>query len=140
LIADVPIQRQESPSFLRGKIMAAVRREGMAPAPRSFRHVWLTGIAAAVLLLVALSIRFLPNLENSTDADVLVGQNLVDPAEAFAPVLTLANREKLMAFSRSLDEPLEKELQFVVSDARAAMQTLANNFIPEQMIAQSRLP
>ena len=39
----------------------------------------------------------------------------------------------------NLDQPLEAELQFVMNDARSAIETLANNFLPGQMIAQSGL-
>jgi hypothetical protein len=41
-------------------------------------------------------------------------------------------QEQFQALATRVDEPLEKELQHVISDTRLAIQFVASNFLPEQ--------
>lgn len=127
---------EESSPFLRAKIMAAVRREESSPSRPSLRLSWVVCGAAALILVSVASLQFLQNFNSQSGTSVVVAENLIDPEGPLAPVLTLANRDKLFELSRNLDQPLEAELQFVVSDAKAAIQTLAYNFLPEQVVIQ----
>lgn len=137
LLESAPGPIEESSPFLRGKIMAAVRREEPSPVRPSLRLSWVAGVASVLVLVSVLSFQFLQNFKNQSGTSGLVTENLIDPEGPLAPVLTLANREKLYELSRNLDQPLEAELQFVVSDARAVFQTLAYNFLPEQVAVQA---
>ena len=131
LVESASDPREETSPFLRAKIMAAVRREEPSPLRPSLRLSWAAGVAVALVLVSVLSIQVLQNFKNTSGTSDVARRNLVDPDGPLAPVLTLASREKLFELSRNLDQPLEAELQFVVSDARAAIQTLAYNFLPE---------
>jgi hypothetical protein len=52
-------------------------------------------------------------------------------------VIRLPNSQKLLELSQRLDQPLETEMAFVVNDAKSALQSLAQNFLPDQLIAAS---
>jgi hypothetical protein len=58
------------------------------------------------------------------------------PAPAIADDLNIVlpniTSEQVQALSLKLDQPLEKELEYVISDARQAIQFVASNFLPEK--------
>jgi hypothetical protein len=129
----------EASPFLHSRIMAAVRRAEPEPSRVSFRPAWFAGVAASVLIVGALSLRLLPELGGQLKPTAPLAQSVVEQARPLVPVLSLANGEKLLEMSRNFDQPLEAEIQFVMNDARSAIETLANSFLPGQMIAQSGL-
>jgi anti-sigma factor RsiW len=133
------LSEREAPPFLHSRIMSAVRRAEPEPVRVSFRPAWVAGIAASVLLVGALSLRLLPEPGERHEPTAELAQSSVEQGRSLAPVLSMVNGEKLLEMSRNLDQPLEAELQFVMNDARSAIETLANNFLPGQMIAQSGL-
>jgi hypothetical protein len=52
------------------------------------------------------------------------------PAE-LAELIPPHSPAKVLAWTEKLDQPLENEIQFVVSDAKTALLSLTANFLPE---------
>jgi len=130
LVAEAELHRTTPSPFLHGKIMAALKRRPSAqqsqrksPAP-----IWAT--ASVILLLGLLSIPLLHNPKHSP------GQGPSSQAKSHAPS-PLANQasdsagRNLLEWSKALDQPLESEMQSVMSDAKTAIHLLAQNFLPE---------
>ena len=125
--------RQEAPSFrvppspfLAGKIVASAGRAELAREPgRSSRLLAWSGATALVTLVLS---------------SLVMWQRSVPLAPAPAPAVPVSlpglgfavpDGEQLLKMSEALDRPLDGEMQLVVSDARMAVQALAQNFLPK---------
>ena len=131
-------QESFTPSpFLRGRIVAAVRRAAIAepdvaPGPQ---FSWMGGLALTALaaaLVVMGVIQQRPNPEPSSD-------KLLTSVIHFSggQVLEETTGQTLEEWSVALNQPLESEIQFVMNDARTAIDSLAASFIPESLLASS---
>ncbi len=128
-----PSRLREAPPFLRGKIMARLDGEGVAPVSRPPVRVSLWSTVAASLLLalglvVALTHRPAGSLEKGIATPI---PPVVSPAAEAIGEIRLPDREAIQAWSKQWDQPLEKELQAILSDAQNAVHLLAQNFLPE---------
>lgn len=121
--------------FLRGKIVAAVRRAAesgpdVTPAPR---FAWSGGLAFSALAAVAILFGIIWNQPAPSPR----------PSELLTKVIQLSGDQVLEettgqnfeAWSVTLNQPLESELEFVMNDARSAIDSLAASFIPESLFA-----
>ncbi len=126
--------RQEAPAFrvrpspfLAGKIVAGTRRAELGyESGRRFRLLsW--GGAAALAALGVLS-------------GVVMWQRPIPLAPTPAPTVRVSlpgldfaipGGEQLLRMSEALDRPLDGEMQLVMSDARMAVQALAQSFLPK---------
>jgi len=54
-------------------------------------------------------------------------------ATELSTLIRVPSEVKLTNWSQTLNQPLETELELVVSDARTALTYLADNFLPEQL-------
>jgi hypothetical protein len=123
----------KSPSpFLRGKIMTSLDRprEEAAPAHHVLRLGWVTA-----LLVIGLAWFTLSSLRTVQHSNRQGGQPAplslqTAPEPRHIPPLTGRN---IFEWSKALDEPLEAEMNSVVSDARTAIQLLAQNFLPDSL-------
>lgn len=131
-------QESFTPSpFLRGRIVAAVRH---AAAPASDvgagpQFSWLGGLALTVLaatLVVVGVIQQRPDPQPSSN-------KLLTSVIHFSgdQVLEETTGQTFGEWSVALNQPLESELQFVMNDARIAIDSLAASFIPESLLAGS---
>jgi hypothetical protein len=135
LKAEAPAHLTEPPPFLQNRILAALRQEPQSTAPHVFGIFRLgTALIPAVAILVVLGYWM-------HDTDTL---NPSQTAEVSSP--TAVQAEKLLAQSDpghlldlagKLDQPLQSELNSVVSDAKTALQSLTENFVPSQFLAQN---
>src|SRR6185295_13021631 len=118
LSASAEGERRPSPAFLHGKIMSAVRaaEPGEAPPVRG-RLAW--AVAVACLLFAGL---------------VWLRRPAAPVPNAGGPT-ELALNVSLPAAARvdqwPLDRALEQETQFVIADAKAAIDSLKNSFLPD---------
>jgi hypothetical protein len=129
----------EPSPFLRGRIMAEISRTApSAEATGSIRPGrWAWGSAAAVFAVaVSLWLVWPPRPDPvaalpvpATPPAALVGV----PALVSSPMQWL-ERVEIQTVSRQLDEPLERELNLVVEDARNAVRVLAKNFVPDSLL------
>ena len=139
LRAEVPRRLQNQPSpYLRPSVMAAVRQTPAESAPKSLLLIW--GPAAALLALVA-GLGVLTRTPASSrpqrpaSADVTA-----DLAEWLGHAERMPNGQTLLRWSQDFDRPLQTELESVVGDAKSAMQLLAVNFLPEQLVVRVAEP
>lgn len=71
------------------------------------------------------------NAANESDASIAaVGSASAEESVSF-PMPRITS-EQLHALTTRLDQPLEKELENVISDTRLAIQFVASNFLPEK--------
>jgi hypothetical protein len=121
----------KSPSpFLHAKIMAALDRhpQSAAPSRQFLAPVWATALVIAALGLFSIYVMRdaqQPSGRSSHSANSPVPRV---PPENPVPMVTGQN---LLNWTTKLDQPLESEMQSVVADAKAAIQLLAQNFLPE---------
>ena len=127
---------QPSP-FLRGKIVAAVRRAAESesePTPKP-RLAWASGLTLSVVAAVAIAIPL--GLREPTppprSAELISKVIQLSGDEA----LEEATGQNLEGWTMTLNQPLESEIEYVMSDARSAIDSLAASFIPESLFAAS---
>ncbi|MCS1412018.1 MAG: hypothetical protein M2R45_05221 [Verrucomicrobia subdivision 3 bacterium] len=123
--------------FLQGKIVAAVRRAA-EPGPEiapSGRLAWPGGFALTVVaaaLIVAGIIWKQPNPQPQTS--ILLTEVIRLSGDKVLKETTGQNFE---AWSVTINQPLESEIQFVMNDARSAIDSLAASFLPEQFLTSN---
>jgi hypothetical protein len=90
--------------------------------------VWATALVIAALGLF--SIYVMRDAQQPTGRSSHSANSPVPrvPPENPVPMVTGQN---LLNWTTKLDQPLESEMQSVVADAKAAIQLLAQNFLPE---------
>lgn len=112
--------------------MAAIERRGTSPAVSvPVARGWIRYAAAcgmlAVLVAIGMALYFSAFSPNSPPPSLEKEVRIPElPEPARQPVGHL-----LSELGRSLDQPLEKELEFAISDATNALVSLKNSFIPE---------
>jgi len=136
LMAGAARRYQSHAPFLHAKIMATLRRGANTAesAPGFLRPIW-----AAALVIVALGLFSAALIRHSLESDNQVAvtrptgpsPTLPTPLPIFNTNATQLASRNLSEWSRALDEPLETEMQSVVIDAKAALQLLAQNFLPD---------
>jgi len=125
--------RLKSSPWLERRIIAELRQkpEGAGMTPRRFPSGWHIAATAACLLLGAFVW-----LQNRPVPDQPVAQSHPGSdasATELASLFELPKRANLSELSRKLNWPLETEMQLVVTDAKTAMNYLADSFLPEPL-------
>jgi len=133
LVAGAESSRLQSSPWLERRIIAELRQkpEGAGMAALRFPSGWPIAATAACLLLGA----FLW-LHNRPVPDQPVAQSHPGSdasAADLALLFELPNGADLSELSRKLNWPLETEMQLVVTDAKTAMNYLADSFLPEPL-------
>jgi hypothetical protein len=134
LAAGAGAHRQPPSPFLHAKIMASLDRP--AETARTHRNdpapIWAAAVIIGVLGIFGIS--FVQHLQRpSPDGQPKERSGtLPQPViQKFAQDLSAFNGRNVFEWSKTLDQPLEIEMQSVVSDAKTALQLLAQNFLPE---------
>ena len=70
------------------------------------------------------------NTANESNASITAVESV--SAESISFPMPKITSEQLQALTTRLDQPLEKELENVISDTRLAIQFVASNFLPEK--------
>ncbi len=134
LKACVQRERAHPSPYLHSKIMANVRAQRNGDTePARGRLVWAMTLGTACLLAAATFwLRQPPAPSHAMEASA-------PPAE---PVLNvqLPNAAQVAKWTKTLDAPLENETQLVLNDAKVAIRTLAQSFLPEDLAASSAEP
>jgi len=125
--------RLQSSPWLEHRIIAELRQEpeGAGMAARRFPSGWRIAATAACLLLGA----FLW-LQNRPVPDLPVAQTHLGSdtsATDLASLFELPKGTDFSELSRKLNWPLETEMLLVVTDAKTAMNYLADSFLPEPL-------
>src|ERR1043166_1859290 len=131
LVADAEKQSHSPSPWLRGRIMASLDGPMQdAPAPRFAQPAW-----AAAMILVALGLLSLYTLRSPQPSAAPSAPHLsANPSPGTGQVSTVAQPSPtpaVLEWSKVLEQPLETEMKSVVSDAKSAIQLLAQNFLPE---------
>ena len=133
LVAGAESCRLPSSPWLERRIIAELRQEpeGAGMAARRFPSGWPIAATAACLLLGAFlwlqqgPVPHPPVAQSRPGADA--------SAAELASLFELPKRADLSELSRKLNWPLETEMQLVVTDAKTAMNYLADSVLPEPL-------
>ncbi len=131
LQGEVKLQK-EVPPFLHARIVARLGAETLQPQEIGSWLPWASAISLATLVVLAVFIWHRPS--NPRPASVIALVEQTELQEVSLP-LRLPNSSMLAEFSRNWDQPLETEMKSVVHDARAAVNLLAFNFLPDTLLA-----
>jgi hypothetical protein len=128
LRAERPIQK--APDALIDRVMANLPSEAAPTAPRAVAIWPRFALGFASIALIALvSVRSLQQRPEEIAAE----QTAPAPAtKALQIALPKVETAQLQELTLQLDQPLEKELQNVISDTRQAIQFVASSFLPEK--------
>lgn len=126
-------QRTEFPPFLHSRIVFRLATERPKATGRVPGFHWLRAalIPAFGVLVIAAYLGWKPHRH-----DALPPQGVSSVAEA-NPSIPPSDPDRLLAWTGKLDWPLANELDSVVSDAKSAMRSIGENFLPSQFLAQS---
>ena len=121
-----------TPRFLHGKIMAALARDAdcRTSEGKSFPIFRWFALPAAGVLLVVLSWRW-HAASPSTFSPAQVDGRATVLIEPGASANDSHAGEKLLAWCKNLNQPLETELYLVASDAQTALSSLGEKFLPQ---------
>ena len=130
LAAGAEAERLPASPFLHGRIMASLDRSpGMTgDNGKVGRPGWAVALGAMCLLLLGVFVIWHQPSPQSPGIHRTVGAS-----STTAPPLTvrLPPVPQLREWTEKLDEPLETEMQLVVSDARTAMNCLVESLLPD---------
>jgi hypothetical protein len=126
--------RRRSPSpFLHARIMSSVADSQSVSAervPMPGRLGWAVALVMACILGTGiLWLRHRPSPDGSVAP--LASRSAPVSHEPLLPVKLDALQ--LRQWTTKLDEPLENEMKYVVNDAKTAMNSLADNFLPDKL-------
>jgi hypothetical protein len=131
LRADAEAGLPEFPPVLHARILFALRTKRAQRAQRvpGFRWIEAALIPALGVLAIAAYCVWKP-AGNHQSPPALTAPSA--GASAWRPLIPQSDPSQLLAWTGKLDQPLQSELDFVVSDAKTALQSLAENFLPSR--------
>lgn len=128
--------RQAAPPFLAARVVNAVRADDSSRGrqPRlGLRRLAVGFSVAGLLALLTLMLGPWRTREAMHLASATNATTIAPPFQRGANLpFRLPDSASLMAYGARLDEPLEREWQYMVADAQAAARSLAANFIPDR--------
>ena len=126
LIAAAPAQQRDCPPWLHAKIMARVETESREAQHPTTGVSWIRAmlIPALGVLLVAAYWTWDRQPQPSSHTVSLSPVQLQQ-------ILSKPDPAQVLAWTEKLDQPLQSEIHFVVSDAKLALRSLRANFLPE---------
>lgn len=127
LVRDKERERCLPPRFLHGKIMSAVRAQESMESRSAFQRLTWQVVASVVCLLLLAGIFWMPR---PTKPNESVPRAALGQVELSFNV-TLPTAAQMDQWAKTLDEPLETEMQLVINDARVAIHSLKNSFVTE---------
>lgn len=130
LVDDSERHRRSASPFLHAKIMARLNRHPVAAAPRLELRLSAWSVAALVIAVVFAGVVWKQNMPSFDQP--IARRQAERTAEELSALIRLPGEVQLPDWSRKLDQPLEAELQLVVTDAKTAITFLADSFLPEQ--------
>lgn len=111
------------------RVMRRIEREENPVAERNSRFGLAFALALAVVAAIA-AISLNPSNDLAQfDAGSAATSVQPEPLTLSIPQIT---PEQVQALTVKLDQPLEKELEYVISDTRQAIQFVAANFLPKK--------
>lgn len=124
----------EPSPFLHARIMSSIKNADQEAQPK--RHCWLpsgwaAGMAAACALALVFTLMY-QRVETSR-ARRANASHPVPPPLDLALNVKLPDGNEVRQWAGRLDEPLETEQKLVISDAKTALNALANNFLPPKV-------
>jgi hypothetical protein len=126
--------------FLRSLVLDALSSgERIQPSANASRPLWPRLAVGLLAMAIGITLLVLNRNGGPAPAEVLVSapppsRQQVAVAPPVLPDFPSVDTEKLREWSLALDQPLENEMQLVVSDARMAIQYLAHTFLPERAL------
>jgi hypothetical protein len=125
---------QTIPAFLHTRIMAGLEN---APEPGLAAGWGRSWVRPALVFGLALSLGAVLWVWRSTRQETTTPKLALSHPTAPGPLALAPAPAQLIAWSEKLDQPLQQEMDSVVHDARTALTSLGNNFLPSSLPAQA---
>lgn len=124
----------EPSPFLHARIISSIENDGRESQGK--RHWlpagWAAGIAAACALALVFSLMRQP-LKTSLPSVANTSRSAAPAALDLALNVKFPDGNQVRQWAGKVDEPLETEQKLVISDARTALNALADNFLPPKV-------
>lgn len=121
----------QAPESLTDRIMANLPAESHSPPQPAFSFWPRFSLGLATLcLLAAVSFHFMR--QNPELPSLAQPVEMAAPSEPLNIAFPQLQAVPIESLSMHLDQPLERELQNVISDTRLAIQFVASSFLPEK--------
>ncbi len=118
--------------YMAERILACLNDDEPREAPRTMWREVTIGIAACVA--IALAYQWAGSLDSS-NGDAFVAEN---PVESVDEEGSLLDDIPLLAANSDWKNPLDQELEYVLDDAKGALDFLAASFVPQSMRAMEQ--
>jgi hypothetical protein len=127
-----PHRRIASP-FLHAKIMRRLNRQPATVAVGTRPLLSARSVAAITIALVLAGLVWRQGLPSREQSDSRRQTEIAETATELSTLIHAPSEVQLSEWSHRFDQPLETELELVVSDARTAITHLADNFLPDRL-------
>jgi len=129
----------KAPDDFTERVMSRLPSERKAAAPERFALLPRLAFCFAVLAAAAF---FASDFSRPTSGPLIASSHSPEPVASSDPQkpelaavdlsIPVITSEQIQALTVKLDDPLQKELNNVISDTRQAIQFVASNFLPEK--------
>jgi hypothetical protein len=136
LIAETPSPSAEPSPFLTSRIVAELSRTSEPPRLPILYWVRAAAIPAFGVLLIGAYLSW-QNDDVQAPPTVSVGPVSGGEAEPTLPSVSRGQSDQILAWAENFPQPLESELNLVVDDAKAALRLVAENFLPDTLLARN---
>jgi hypothetical protein len=125
-------EKRESPPFLHGKIMSAIRSaENARRQPTTARLGWAVAVVACVGVAGIVWLRW------PQSAHQIALKPVPAPAQQVLTVSMAPPPAKVDQWLKTSEAPLENETKLVINDAKSAMNTLAKSLLPDDLLGSA---
>ena len=142
LAASTRQARREAPQFLHARIMARVNSSARPTEARSFsteaRSFSSAFVMATIIITGVVVLMILDSKQRGDIRRPVVPSPVAVIPSKWPPVNKLASTEAVLLLAAKVDEPLTTELHRVMDDARIALTSLSENFLPDSLLADLR--
>lgn len=130
LLSEPPERIDPSP-FLNSRIAAALEQVDIEMPQARFTPSWIAAAVAGVATVVVIALILTPG------SDKMDGPNaggLSTDSALIERTSILLDGQTLLDLGQTIDQPLQQEIRLVLADAKAAVQVLAENFLPQRLL------
>lgn len=128
-----------APPFLRARILNEIKSDPQRGAPRvPSRWAW-AGTVVATLAVAWFLTR--PGMQPAPEVMVQDARPELAASGSVTDIIEVTTRftdgGRLLQVATNVDQPLQREMQLVLADARAALRSLQSEFVPGALLAKS---
>jgi len=138
LSAKAPQRTAEPSAFLRARILNEIKSTPPPEtAPRFMRWAWAGGVAAAIALAgIFFQLRTPPPANQIAHHTPAPPPSQASASALLAATSRFTDGSQLLQVATNIDQPLQKEMNLVLADARTVLRSLQTEFVPATLLAK----